>query len=102
MGKKETKIENAVCEYAEEQGFLVRKYHSIGVRGGPDRILFGHGQCFLIEFKSPDGDLEPWQEREINRIREHGVKVFVMDDIKEGKLIIDGAKIIGTAYVKTG
>ena len=100
MGKKERKIETPVCDYAEEQGFLVRKYQSLGVRGGPDDIFYGHGLVFLMEFKTPEGDLEPWQTREIDLIRKHGCKVFVVDNVDAGKLIIDGAKISGTVYVK--
>ena len=100
MGKAEARIEAAVNNYAEQNGFLVRKYASLGVKGAPDRIYFGHGQCFLIEFKAPTGSLSRPQEREIQRIREHGVKVFVVDSIALGEQVIDGAKITGTVYAE--
>ena len=92
MGKKENKVEHPVCKYAEEQGFEVRKVQFIGRQGAPDRLLMGRGEVFFIEFKSPDGDLEPWQGREIERIRDAGVKVYVVDDVHVGKFIIDGIK----------
>ena len=100
MGKAEAKIESTVNEYAEEQGFLVRKYASLGVKGAPDRIYYGHGQVFLMEFKTPTGTTSGPQKREIERIRAHGCKVFVVDNVAMGKSIIDGAKISGTRYVK--
>jgi len=99
VGKAEARIEKAVCDYAEHEGFLVRKYASLGVKGAPDRILYGHGHVFLMEFKTPIGSLSRPQEREIQRIREHGCKVFVVDNIAYGESVIDGARISGTAYV---
>jgi len=96
---RESDIEKEVSEYAEDQGFLVRKYNSPCVVGVPDRIFFGHGQVFLIEFKAPEGKLSPMQKREITKIRAHGCRVFVVDNVDSGKLIIDGAKMTGTNYV---
>lgn len=97
---KESDIEREVCKYAEGCGFLVRKYNSAGVVGVPDRIFFGFGLVFLIEFKTPTGRLSAMQEREIQRIRDHGVKCFVVDDVDDGKRIIDGA--IRTARMHPG
>ena len=98
MGKAEARIESAVNEYAEKQGFLVRKYASLGVKGAPDRIYFGFGQVFLMEFKTPAGTTSAPQKREIERIKAHGCKVFVIDNIEMGKHILDGAMITGTSY----
>ena len=102
MGKAEARIEKPVCDYAEGQGFLVRKYASLGVKGAPDRIFYGHGVVFLMEFKTPTGTLSGPQEREIERIRKHGCKVFVVDSITFGKSVVDGAMIsAGTIYVNS-
>ena len=92
--KKEGKIEQAVMDYAKDNGFLVRKYSSPGVPGGPDRILFGHGTIFLMEFKTHDGKLSAEQKNEITRLKNHGVKVFVIDDICAGKQVINGAVLV--------
>ena len=97
MGKAEARIERSVCNYAEKEGFLARKYASLGVKGAPDRIFYGHGQCFLMEFKSEGGTLSRPQEREIHRIRSHGVKVFVVNSIYDGQVIIDGAIAAGAS-----
>lgn len=94
MGKKEHKIEQAVVDYAKENGFLVRKYSSPGVPGGPDRILYGHGTVFLLEFKTPEGKLSSEQTNEITRLRNAGVKVFVIDNIEAGSQVIDGAVLV--------
>jgi len=94
MGKKEHKIEQAVVDFAKERKFLVRKYNSPGVPGGPDRIFYGHGTVFLIEFKTPEGVLSAEQTNEITRLRNHGVKVFIVSDINTGKMVIDGAVMV--------
>ena len=94
MGKKENKIEQAVVDYAKDNGFLVRKYSSPGVPGGPDRIFYGHGTVFLLEFKTPSGVLSPEQKNEITRLKNHGVKVFIVSDIETGCQIIDGAVMV--------
>lgn len=94
MGKKEHKVEQSVVDYAKKNGFLVRKYNSPGVPGGPDRIFYGHGTVFLIEFKTPDGVLSAEQTNEIARLRSHGVKAFVVDSIEMGCQIIDGGVMV--------
>jgi len=99
MGKAENKIESAVNEYAEKNGFLVRKYTSPNVIGVPDGIYFGYGLVFLIEFKSPKGVLSRAQKDEIQRIRRHGCKVFVVETIEYGKSIFDCAMRAETLYV---
>ena len=95
MGKAENRIESAVNNYAQQQGFLTRKYNSPNVRGVPDQIYFGYGQVFLMEFKAPNGVLSGHQEREIKRLKAHGVRVFVVDSIELGEQIVDGARIVG-------
>lgn len=92
MGKKENKIEQPVCDYAKTQGFTVRKLKYIAVDGAPDRMFFGHGLIFFIEFKAPDdGKLSPAQIREIGKLQDAGIKVFIIDSVEHGKLIVDGA-----------
>lgn len=85
---REAKIEEAVCAFAESLGWTVRKYVTPGHKGAPDRILRRSGTVFWIEFKGPHGVLSALQDREIERIRRDGFKVFVIDNIDEGKRII--------------
>lgn len=92
MGKKENAVEQPVCDYAKRLGFTVRKLKYIAVDGAPDRLFFGLGEIFFIEFKEPDeGKLRPAQVREIKKLRDAGIKCFVVDNVEKGKLIIDGA-----------
>lgn len=87
----ESKIEKAVCDYAEKMGFTVRKVCYVNRKSCPDRMVYGMGEIFFIEFKSPGEKPRPDQIREINRMKEAGVKVFVVDNIDYGKTIIEGA-----------
>ena len=93
MGKKENSIEQPVCDYAEYQGFEVRKVRYIAREGCPDRLFMGYGSTFFIEFKHPDGELSKTQIREVNKMRAAGTRVFVVDDVEDGKIIVDGAKL---------
>lgn len=88
----ESKIEKAVCDYAKERGFLVYKFTSPNRRAVPDR-MFVHpsGLVSFIEFKATGKKATPQQEHEHDRLRGHGLIVFVVDDIDDGKRIIDTA-----------
>jgi len=92
---RESKIEEAVCKYAEDLGWRVRKYVTPGHKGAPDRIFMRKGVVFWIEFKGPHGGLSALQEREIQRIKEDGFKVFVIDNIDEGKRVIQEMGLVG-------
>lgn len=89
----ESKIEKAVCEYAEEQGYLVRKLQWIGRRGAPDRFFTSRAGrvSFMIEFKAPGEMLGPDQAREIEKLRDSGFTVFVCDDEDEGRKFVHEA-----------
>jgi len=95
MGKKENAIAFPVRDYGESQGFEVRKVSYEGREGCPDWMYYGYGEIFFIEFKTPVGTLRPNQRREIAKMRKNAVRVFVVDDIDVGKLIVDGAKKTG-------
>lgn len=98
MGKKENAVEQPVCDYAESLGFEVRKIQYVAHYGAPDRMFYGYGQLFFIEFKSPEGVLSSSQKREIKKMHDADIKAFVVDDVEQGKLIIDDAIILGLDY----
>lgn len=86
----EKPIEKAVCEYAKEQGLLVYKFTSPERRAVPDRMFITpSGKVFFIEFKATGKEATPQQEREHKRLKEYHVWVYVVDNIEQGKLIID-------------
>lgn len=92
----EAPIEKAVCDYAKTKGFLVYKFNSANYSSVPDR-MFVHksGVVFFIEFKATGKKPTPSQEREHSRMRGHNVNVFVVDDITNGKKIIDDVEFMG-------
>ena len=86
----EKDIEKRVCKYAESKGLLQYKFTSPNRSSVPDRLFFTKkGTAFLIEFKRQGQVPTAAQAREIQRLIDQGVSVFVMDDIETGKLLID-------------
>ena len=85
----EANVEDAVIDYAEGYGFFRRKIKWIGRRAAPDNIFAKNGIIFFIEFKKPGKDLRLDQKREVKRMRDAGIKVYVIDDIKKGCDLID-------------
>lgn len=90
MAGPESKIETAVCKYAEKAGILQRKFKSPGRRNVPDRIFFQFPAiCFFIEFKAPGEAPRPGQLREAQKLNEKGFDVYFVDNVEKGKTIID-------------
>lgn len=75
----EAPIEEWACDKAEKAGWLVRKLRWIGRTSACDRFFAKDGRVVLLEFKRPDKPANPTQEREIDRLREAGVEVHVVD-----------------------
>ncbi len=98
----EKDIESAVCSYATQTyDMLARKYTSPSHRSVPDRLFLGHGDHhFFIEFKKESGKLTPGQEREIEKLKKRGHRVYVVDDIEEGKRIVD-TEVQGNRAINT-
>ena len=88
--KSESVIESAVCKYAKEKGFYVRKFKAPGNRGVPDRIFLSpHGQWFTVEFKAPGKSTTALQDREIDLIRKNGGHCHVVNSVKYGETVIE-------------
>lgn len=86
----EEDVETAVCRYARSKGFKAEKFTSPNRRSVPDRIISGAGRkLFYIEFKRPGGKPTKAQARDHAERRALGFEVYVVDDIAEGKNIID-------------
>ena len=89
---KESEIENQVCKYASKAGWYVRKFSSPGHRGVPDRVLLSPtGLIIFIEFKAPSKKPSALQVDEIAQIRKRGGIVYIVDNVEEGKKIIDSS-----------
>lgn len=86
----EKDIEKLVCEYAKSKGMLAYKFSSPNHVGVPDRLfLMPLGKFWFCEFKKKGGRLTPMQEREHVRLREAGATVYVVDNIEDGRKMID-------------
>lgn len=86
----EKDIEKKVCDYAKSKGLLVYKFTSPARAAVPDRMFVcPGGKVFFIEFKRTGQKPTLAQEREHTRLRIHGVPVYVVDDVDDGKDIVD-------------
>jgi hypothetical protein len=86
----EKQIEAKVCEYARERGLLVYKFTSPARAAVPDRLfILPSGKAFFVEFKREGQKATPAQEREHHRLRQHKVSVFVIDNVDDGKAMVN-------------
>lgn len=76
----EKSLQNYLLLQAVKHGVYARKVAAQGHVGFPDVFLAKGGQVVLVELKSPTekGRLSKKQERESERIRDHGVPVWVV------------------------
>lgn len=86
----EKAIEAKVCEYARSKGWLAYKFTSPARAAVPDRLLISPaGKCVFIEFKREGQKPSEAQKREHQRLREQNVSVFVIDNVADGKAVVD-------------
>ncbi len=86
----EKDIEKKVCDYAKTKNVLVYKFTSPARAAVPDRLFIGpKGRVWFVEFKREGQKPTPAQEREHTRLRGHSVSVFVIDDVEQGKAVVD-------------
>ena len=86
----EKHIEAKVCDYAKQRGLLVYKFTSPARAAVPDRLfILPGGRMFFCEFKREGQKPTPPQEREHHRLRQHGVSVWVIDNVDAGLRMID-------------
>jgi len=83
-------IEQKVCDYAKTQNVLAYKFTSPSRMAVPDRIFIApNGRIWFCEFKREGQVPTPAQYREHDRLRQQMVNVFVIDNVDEGKLMVD-------------
>jgi len=86
----EKDIEAKVCDYARSKGVLAYKFTSPARAAVPDRLFIApDGRVWFCEFKREGAKPTAAQEREHARLREQKVNVFVIDNVSEGKTMID-------------
>lgn len=75
---------------AKAKGYLHRKVVYQNRRGAPDDWFFGwDGELIIIEHKRPGEKPEPHQKREIDRLRERGFNVHVVDNVEKARALFN-------------
>jgi len=64
------------------------KFTSPSNRGVPDRVFIKNGNVVWVEFKRQGGELRRQQSLVVNRMINHGAKVFCVDNVEEFKHIL--------------
>lgn len=82
-------IERQVCSHARSLGMYCAKFTSPQRRSVPDRIFHYKGKTWYIEFKRFGEKPTPAQAIEHQKLRDHGVEVFVVDNVPQGKTILN-------------
>ena len=83
-------IEAKVCEYAKTKGVLVYKFTSPARAAVPDRLFIRpDGVVWFCEFKREGQKPTIPQEREHTKLRGHKVNVFVVDNVEDGRMMVD-------------
>lgn len=86
----EKDIEDRVCRYARDKGVLAYKFTSPNRAAVPDRLFIAPGgRVWFCEFKRGGQKPTAPQEREHNRLRIQGCTVFVIDNVEDGKMMVD-------------
>ena len=86
----EKQIEADVCAYARNKGVLAYKFTSPARAAVPDRLFIApDGRMWFCEFKREGQKPTSAQDREHTRLRQQKVNVFVIDNVIEGKMMID-------------
>ncbi len=87
---KEKQIEQKLVKEIKAAGGLALKFVSPGQSGVPDRLLlFPNGVAAFVELKAPGKKPIAIQKVMIQKLRNLGFPVFVIDDQKQIKEVIN-------------
>ena len=87
---RESDIEAALRGGAAMLGGIAYKFVSPGRVGVPDRIVvMPSGVTVFVEMKAPGKKPEPHQEREHERLRKLGHRVYVIDSLEGVKQLLE-------------
>jgi len=77
----ERALQNYLIDLADAHEIFCRKVQALGHTGFPDLFLARNGRIVLVELKSPTGKgrLSKKQEKEIERLRNEDINVYVID-----------------------
>jgi len=84
-GVLESEIERKFVQAVEALGGEAIKLTSPNNAGLPDRlVLLPNGRMFFVELKAPGKKPRPLQTRQIERLKELGFSVYVVDNMDKG------------------
>lgn len=95
MGKPEARIENYLRRRVKEEGGQIRKMRWIGRRGAADNFMWWpEGKYAFVEVKAEgcDVDWRSLQGREIRRMYEDGIAIWVVKSHEEVDRLIAEVK----------
>ncbi|MBT8152724.1 VRR-NUC domain-containing protein [Epibacterium ulvae] len=87
---RESYIERKSCAIAKAAGWLVYKFTSPNQKGVPDRVFVRAGRVVFAEFKAPGKQATPLQVRQIEKLREQGMDVYVIDSVEDARNTFEG------------
>lgn len=76
-------------DWAERNGWIARRLQWINRNAAPDVLFSRDNVTILVEFKRPNGELDPQQERERKRFAACGTTIFKVDDIAQGLALLE-------------
>lgn len=86
----EKQIEDKVCRYARDMGCIAYKFTSPARAAVPDRLFVSpRGVIWFCEFKRTGQKPTPAQNREHAKLRQNEATVFVIDNVDDGKIMVD-------------
>lgn len=84
----ERDIEKHGNTFAERLGCWQKKFKTPGRRAAPDRIYALNGRVWWIEYKAPGETPTKLQVLEHERMRKHGLRVYVCDSKESARAVI--------------
>ena len=73
----ESTIEKYMVRRCREAGVFILK--NTGMNGIPDRLIIHHGRCIFVELKRPGCKPRPLQVSVIEKLKDHGAEVLIVD-----------------------
>lgn len=83
-------IEEKVVAFAKSKGLLAYKFTSPARRSVPDRLFVcPGGHVFFMELKRLGHQPTHGQRVEITKLQQQGAKVYVIDNVEDGKRAVE-------------
>jgi len=76
---REAEVESYLVKVAKRHGWTAEKFTSPGRRSVPDRIVWKNGVLVFVECKATGEKPTPSQQRDHDRRRTAGFRVYVVD-----------------------